>query len=71
MGWIIVTVIRPLSHSVASVDFWLLIAGGLVYSGGVIFYAIDRIPYHKAIWHGTVLTAAVLHFTAISLEFTR
>ena len=71
MGWLIVTVLRPLSESVARVDFWLLVAGGLVYSGGVIFYALDRIPYHKAIWHSTVLTAAVLHFTAISLEFTR
>jgi hemolysin III len=71
MGWLIVTVIQPLAHSLAGVDFWLLVAGGLVYSGGVVFYAIERIPYHKAIWHASVLTAAVLHFTAISLEFAR
>jgi predicted membrane channel-forming protein YqfA (hemolysin III family) len=32
---------------------------------------VERIPYHKAIWHGAVLTAAVLHFSAISLEFVR
>ena len=69
MGWMVVTVIRPLAASLAAADFWLLVAGGLVYSAGVIFYVIDRIPYHKAIWHGAVLAAAALHFTAIYSEF--
>jgi hemolysin III len=71
MGWMIVTVILPLAHAMAAFDFWLLIAGGLIYSGGVAFYVIERIPYHKAIWHGAVLTATVLQFSAIALEFVR
>ncbi len=71
MGWLVVTVIKPLSVSLAAVDFWLLIAGGVVYSVGVIFYVIDRIPFHKAIWHTAVLAAAVLHFSAIASEFVR
>jgi hemolysin III len=71
MGWMIVTVISPLAHSLSTVDFWLLAGGGLVYSGGVVFYVAERIPYHKAIWHGAVLVAAVLHFSAITLEFVR
>jgi len=69
MGWMVVTVIRPLATSVAAVDFWLLIIGGLVYSAGIAFYLSERIPFHKAIWHGFVLAAAMLHFTAIALEF--
>jgi hemolysin III len=69
MGWMIVTVIVPLAHTMAALDFWLLAAGGLVYSAGVAFYVIERIPYHKAIWHAAVLAAAVLQFTAIALEF--
>ncbi|MFL5239975.1 MAG: hemolysin III family protein [Rhizomicrobium sp.] len=69
MGWMVVTVIRPLAVSVGAVDFWLLIAGGLVYSAGIAFYLTERIPFHKAIWHGFVLAAAMLHFTAIALEF--
>ena len=69
MGWMVVTVIKPLAASVGAADFWLLVAGGLVYSAGVIFYVVDRIPYHKAIWHGAVLAAAVLHFAAIYSEF--
>jgi hemolysin III len=71
MGWLVVTVIKPLSHSLATADLWLLVAGGLIYSGGVVFYVVERIPYHKAIWHGAVLVAAVLHYSAISLEFVR
>ena len=69
MGWMIVSVIKPLSHAMATVDFRLLMAGGIVYSAGVAFYLIERIPYHKAIWHGFVLVAAMLHFTAIASEF--
>ena len=69
MGWMVVTVIEPLAHSMAGVDFWLLVAGGLVYSAGVLFYVWERIPFHKAIWHGFVLVAAVLQFSAIAAEF--
>jgi hemolysin III len=71
MGWLVVTVIKPLSLSLAQVDFWLLLAGGLVYSAGVIFYVLERIPYHKAIWHACVLTAVVLHFSCVWGEFVR
>lgn len=71
MGWLIVTAIKPLSASVAAVDFWLLVIGGLIYSAGIAFYLIERIPFHKAIWHGFVLAAAVVHFAAIAMEFTR
>jgi hemolysin III len=69
MGWLIVTVLQPLHAAMAATDFWLLVAGGLVYSAGVAFYVIERIPYHKAIWHAFVLVAAVLHFSAIAFEF--
>jgi hemolysin III len=69
LGWLVVTVIRPLSAAMAAVDFRLLIAGGLVYSAGVVFYLLERLPYHKVIWHGFVLLAVILHFTAIASEF--
>lgn len=71
MGWLIVTAIEPLAASIAAIDFWLLIAGGLIYSAGIAFYLIERIPFHKAIWHGFVLAAAAVHFAAVAIEFTR
>jgi len=69
LGWLILTVIRPLSAAVATADFWLLMIGGVVYSAGVFFYLLERLPYHKAIWHGFVLAAVVLHFAAVAGEF--
>jgi hemolysin III len=71
MGWLIVTVLQPLHAAMSATDFWLLVAGGLVYTAGVAFYLIERIPYHKAIWHAFVLVAAVLHFSAVAIEFVR
>lgn len=69
MGWMVIAVLKPLAQSMAMVDFWLLVGGGLVYSAGVIFYVLDRLPFHKAIWHGFVLAAAVLHYSAVAAEF--
>jgi hemolysin III len=71
MGWVVVTVIQPLSLSLAHVNFWLLMAGGIVYSAGVVFYVWERIPYHKAIWHAFVLAAAALQFGSIWGEFVK
>src|ERR1700743_1937463 len=69
MGWMVLGVLKPLSASVAALNFRLLIGGGLVYSAGVIFYVVERIPFHKAIWHAFVLVAVMMHFSAIALEF--
>ena len=69
LGWLILTVIRPLSASVAAADFRFLMAGGIIYSAGVIFYLVDKLPYHKAIWHGFVLLAVLLHYAAVAGEF--
>jgi len=69
MGWMILAVVRPLASHMAAIDFWLLMGGGLIYSAGVAFYLFERLPYHKAIWHGFVLAAAIMHFAAVSLEF--
>jgi len=47
--------------------FLLLAAGGVAYVVGVLFYALRRVRYHHAIWHGFVLIGSALHFLAISL----
>jgi hemolysin III len=70
MGWLIVTALKPLFSSMAGIDLWLLLGGGIVYSAGIAFYVIERIPYHKAIWHAFVLAAAILQFASIAGEFS-
>ncbi|HET7313986.1 PAQR family membrane homeostasis protein TrhA [Salinisphaera sp.] len=65
MGWTVVLVIKPLLENVASGGIWLLLAGGLAYTAGVIFFAWNRIPYNHAIWHLFVIAGSACHFFAV------
>ncbi|SRR6056297_343911 len=67
LGWIILIAIRPLLSSLDPVGIRLLVAGGLAYSGGVIFYCWRRLPYNHAIWHLFVLAGSAFHFFAVLL----
>jgi len=71
MGWIVLIVIGPLSRAISETSLLLLLAGGAAYSVGAIFHLLDRVPFHNAIWHGFVLTAAALHFATMAVEFAR
>ncbi|WP_394129877.1 hemolysin III family protein [Shewanella maritima] len=67
MGWLCVTVMPELYAMLTTVQFGLLLGGGLLYSIGVIFYVNKRIPFNHAIWHLFVLAAALTHFFCIYL----
>jgi len=64
MGWCIVLAAKPLLAAVAPGGIALLVAGGLAYSVGVVFYASRR-PYHHAIWHVFVLAGSAFHYAAV------
>jgi hemolysin III len=65
LGWIAVVAIKPLLAGVSALAMILLLAGGLVYSLGVIVYLKKDLPFRRAIWHGFVTAAAATHFAAI------
>jgi hemolysin III len=65
MGWSILLVVKPLVHSVARGGIALLVAGGLAYTGGIVFYLWRRLPYHHAVWHLFVLAGSILHYCAV------
>lgn len=67
LGWLIVVAMKPLVASVPEGGLWLLIAGGLSYSFGVIFYRWHRLRYHHAVWHAFVLGGSVCHYLAVLL----
>lgn len=67
LGWIIVVALVPMMSAVHWVPLLLLFLGGLVYTFGVIFYLNESLTYSTAIWHGHVVAAAGLHWTAILL----
>jgi hemolysin III len=65
MGWAVIAAIRPMLASIGGGGMKLLLAGGLAYTGGIIFYVWHRLPYNHAIWHLFVLAGSILHFFAI------
>jgi len=64
MGWCVVVAAKPLLAAVDPGGIALLVAGGLAYSLGVVFYAWRR-PYHHAIWHAFVLAGSAFHYAAV------
>jgi hemolysin III len=65
MGWLIVLVIKPAMEMIPTAGLLLLLAGGLFYSFGLIFYAWKRLLFHHAIWHLFVLAGSICHYFAI------
>lgn len=65
MGWLVVVAIKPLVTSLATGGLIWIIAGGLFYTLGVVFYAWKKLPFHHAIWHLFVLGGSVCHFFCI------
>jgi hemolysin III len=66
MGWIAALGIRPLWVHVGPAGLGWLLAGGIFYTGGVVFYANDhRMRYGHAMWHLCVLAGSACHFLAV------
>ncbi|EGV51505.1 PAQR family membrane homeostasis protein TrhA [Candidatus Endoriftia persephone] len=65
LGWLVVIAINPLLSAVDIGGLILLLAGGLSYSLGVVFYVWKRLAYHHVVWHLFVLAGSILHFFAV------
>ncbi|UYV18818.1 hemolysin III family protein [Halomonas qaidamensis] len=65
MGWMIVLASREMAASLSVTGIALLATGGIIYTLGVIFYAVRAIPYNHAIWHLFVMAGSVCHYIAV------
>ncbi|MFP5075760.1 PAQR family membrane homeostasis protein TrhA [Rhizobium sp. YIM 134829] len=65
MGWSGVLAAEPLVTRLPEGTLLLILIGGIVYSAGVIFHVWERLRFQNAIWHGFVVTAAAIHFSAV------
>ncbi len=65
MGWMIVLAAGEMAASLSTTGIVLLAAGGIVYTLGIIFYAVRAIPYNHAIWHLFVIVGSVCHYFAV------
>jgi hemolysin III len=64
-GWFIVIVGLPLLHAIGWHGILWMGAGGLAYTLGIVFFALDRLSYFHATWHIFVLAGSVFHYFAI------
>ncbi len=65
MGWLIVFIWKPVTAVIPVAFLKWIIAGGLIYSIGTIFYAMKKLPFYHAIWHVFVLAGSILFFIGI------
>jgi len=68
MGWLVVVAFVPLTQALEPAALGWLIAGGVSYTAGTVFYHNHRLPYAHAIWHLFVLGGSVCHFVAVALQ---
>jgi hemolysin III len=67
MGWLAVIAVKPLLHHVSTPGIAWLVAGGMMYTIGVAFFAAPRLRYGHAIWHVFVMAGSVCHYIAVLL----
>lgn len=66
MGWVVVVAIGPLLERMPATGLFWLVAGGLAYTIGVVFYTTDaRIRYGHLVWHLFVMTGTACHYWAV------
>lgn len=65
MGWAAISIVVPIYRALGS-GFYLLLAGGVSYTAGLIFYGLKKVRYMHSIWHLFVLGGTILHFFCIA-----
>lgn len=65
MGWSGILAAGPLMTRLPSATITLIVVGGLLYSAGVVFHVWERLRFQNAIWHGFVVAAAAVHYSAV------
>lgn len=67
MGWLAIFAIKPIANNLEPAGVRLLIAGGLAYSLGTIFYLLKKVKWMHPVWHLWVLAGSLLHFLSVML----
>jgi hemolysin III len=65
IGWSGILVFHNLASVLPPVALWLVVAGGVTYSAGILFHLWERLKFHNALWHVFVVAGASLHLWAI------
>lgn len=64
MGWLVLLAIVPVIQRVPNTSLWFLLAGGLSYTAGAVFYLFPKVPFFHLVFHVFILGGSVCHFFA-------
>jgi hemolysin III len=71
MGWLAVVALGPLARALGTAGFAGLISGGVFYTAGIAFYALDRrLPVFHGVWHLFVLAGSIAHYLVVLVYAT-
>nr|WP_188726150.1 hemolysin III family protein [Luteimonas terricola] len=70
MGWLVLVAIKPVLAALDAWTFGWLVAGGVFYTLGTVFYHRESIPYSHAIWHLFCIAGSVCHYVAVMAQVT-
>ncbi len=65
MGWVIVIAVKPMLETVNQLSLLYLLIGGVLYTVGIIFYAIKKVKYFHSVWHLFTVAGSVFHYFSI------
>ena len=65
MGWLILIAIRPLWSQMPSSGILWLLAGGIAYTSGVVFFTVERVRYTHFVWYLFVIAGTTCHYLAV------
>jgi hemolysin III len=65
MGWLAVFVVPQMAAAIGTSGLFWLVAGGLCYTIGAVFYAAEKLPFNHTVWHVFVLGGGICHFLGI------
>jgi hemolysin III len=66
MGWLVVVAFGPLKSALPMDGIWWLVAGGLVYTAGIVFFALSkRVVHMHGLWHLCVIGGSVCHYVVV------
>lgn len=65
MGWLGFLFADAVEAKVGWAGVEMILIGGVCYTGGMVFYALRKLPFNHALWHGAVLAGAIVHFFAV------
>ncbi|WP_452299552.1 PAQR family membrane homeostasis protein TrhA [Luteimonas yanweni] len=70
MGWLVLVAIKPVLAALDAWTFGWLVAGGVFYTLGTVFYHRESLPFSHAIWHLFCIAGSVCHYVAVMAQVT-